>query len=88
MKKRLFCGILAALMLSGCTTNSATPTTTTQGGVSPVQKENLAIGCVYSFDYGVTVTGDEQLNILTDGKEDTFVSLTTGKDKIDLEFED
>lgn len=53
-----------------------------------MKKENLAIGCVYSYDYGVTITGDDKLTALTDGKEDTFVSLVTEKDKIDLEFND
>lgn len=90
MRKRLFCGLLAALMLAGCTAPNppSTTTTTTQGGEIPMKKENLAIGCVYSYDYGVTVTGDDPLKLLTDGKNDTFVSLVTGKDKIDLDFND
>ena len=79
MKKRILCAALAAIMLlSGCINNN-------QGGEN-MKQENLALGRVYSYDYGVTVTGDDSLSALTDGKEDAFVTLVTGKDKIDLEF--
>lgn len=53
-----------------------------------MEKENLAIGCLYTYDYGVSVTGDDGLSALTDGKKDNFVTLVTDTDKIDLQFSD
>jgi hypothetical protein len=81
MKKRILCAALAVIMLlGGCVQND-------QGG-DTVKKENLALGRVYSYDYGVRVTGDDSLSILTDGQEGSFVSLVTDQDKIELEFSD
>ena len=56
-------------------------------------KNNLAYGAFYTYGFSAAVTGDDHLTALTDGKEDTFVSVSTdinrdGKDTLSLTFND
>lgn len=56
-------------------------------------KDNLAYGAFYTYGFSAAVTGDDHLTALTDGKTDTFVSVSTdinrdGKDTLSLTFND
>ncbi len=47
----------------------------------PVDKGNIAYGCPYFYDCGITITGDNTATVLTDGKNDASVTLAHAFDK-------
>lgn len=53
---------------SGDRSDTQTPGTVFDG--------NLAYGCPYFYDYGIKIEGDDNISLLTDGKNDKAVRLT------------
>lgn len=73
--------------------SSPEESSTEEGGNEMERKEHLALDAFYTYGFSAVVTGDEDLSALTDGKTDTFVTVSTdlggdGKDTLSLTFND
>ena len=106
MGKKLFLILLSALLvLTGCSDTveelsqggeskqEASSDETSQGGEEMEITNHLALGAIYAYGYSSKAEGDDTLTALTDGKTDTFVTLSTdikndGKNELDLTFTD
>lgn len=106
MGKKLFLILLSALLvLTGCSDTveelsqggeskqEASSDETSQGGEEMEITNHLALGAIYAYGYSSKAEGDDALTALTDGKTDTFVTLSTdikndGKNELDLTFTD
>ncbi len=87
------CGEDLPGVVSQWESSSPEESSTEEGGDEVERKEHLALDAFYTYGFSAVVTGDEDLSALTDGKTDTFVSVSTdlggdGKDTLSLTFND